>query len=418
MTDRLDVVLFGAVVGELTRVASGHQPSFTYHPAYADHGRVALSSRLPLQRASFPPSRVMPYLTGLLPENPATRARWSRTLDVDADDVFAVLAAMGWDCPGAVQFAVDAATLSSRGGEYAPLGDADVAARLRLLDENEGSWTMPGEHWSLGGQQEKFALARIEGEWYAAHGSASSTHILKPGIRRLHHQALVEHVTMRAAGDMGVDVARSTFDAFEDQWAIVVERFDRSVDGRVVTRLHHEDFAQACGRPPERKYESRGGPTLADLVRVASAQSRSIRDDRLALADALIINVVAGAPDGHAKNVSLLRTPDGTSVAPLYDLASGLAYSSDRVDRSVALSVGGERIVARIRRRQWARAANVLDLDAELVLDRVAFLATGYATAFEKALERLPAGTPGVDEIGTRAVPALVDHAERVLDGL
>ena len=50
------------------------------------------------------------------------------------------------------------------------------------------------EHWSLAGQQEKFALAQLfarDGRamgWAEAKGSAATTHILKPGIGRLHHQ--------------------------------------------------------------------------------------------------------------------------------------------------------------------------------------------------------------------------------------
>ena len=68
---------------------------------------------------------------------------------------------------------------------------------------------MPGEHWSLAGQQEKFALTRLGGEWHEAKGSAATTHIVKPGIKILPHQALIEHVTMRAAAAVGVSTATS-----------------------------------------------------------------------------------------------------------------------------------------------------------------------------------------------------------------
>lgn len=101
---------------------------------------------------------------------------------------------------------------------------------------------MPAEHWSLGGQQKKFALARIGGRWNEAHGAAPITHIIKPGIRHLQNQALVEHVTMSAAAALGLDIAASMFVRFEDEWAVAVERFDRyAIDGGEIGRLHQED---------------------------------------------------------------------------------------------------------------------------------------------------------------------------------
>ncbi len=331
-----------------------------------------------------------------------------------------MLAEMGWDCPGAVQFCrpsmLDA--LTDREDHYEPITEADIADRLRRLTDQPASWTMPGEHWSLGGQQEKFALTRRGDTWYEAHGSGATTHIIKPGIKSLQHQALVEHATMAAAADVGVDVAPNRLMRFEDQWAIVIERFDRVVttDGTIL-RFHQEDFCQALGRLPRRKYESRGGPGLADMTRLLRQQSTDVRDDQLALADFLVVNVVAGAPDGHSKNISMLRAPGRTWVAPLYDLATGLAYTSSRVERSVALSVGGERQVSRIRRRQWDKAADTLGLDARVLGQRVQQVADAYPDAFAAALDLVKAA-PGADEVAERVLPALKAHCARVMDQL
>ena len=83
-------------------------------------------------------------------------------------------------------------------------------------------------------------------------------------------------------------------------------------------------------------------PTIADKIRVIRQESTRQESDILALADFLIINVVAGAPDGHSKIISILRLAGNTWVAPLYDLATGLVYDSRDVDRSVAVSAGGQ----------------------------------------------------------------------------
>lgn len=420
MAERLAVLLSGQVVGHLDRRTSGDDPTFSYTTEYVRAGEVALSARLPVQRGVHPAKRVKPYLAGLLPENEDARAAWSDQLGVDRDDAFGILAAMGWDCPGAVQFCreEDLEELRARDGEHQPISDTAIADRIRALADSEPSWTMPGEHWSLGGQQEKFALARIDGHWHTAHGSAATTHIVKPGIKQLHHQALVEHVTMEAASAVGVDVAKSAFARFDDQWAIVIDRFDRSLSAGRVLRTHQEDFAQACGRMPAHKYESRNGPGLADMMRVVTRESTSPFDDRLALADFLIINLVAGAPDGHAKNVSLLRAPGLARVAPLYDLATGLAYDARTVERSVALSIGGERVASRIRRHQWRKAAETLGLDPELLIERVAVLAEAFPKAFEEVLEGLTDFAPGAGEVAERTLPALRAHTRHILDRL
>lgn len=212
------VLLHGSVVGSLRREQPGDEPTFAYRHDYVRDGTVALSAQLPLRDAPYPPARVAPYLAGLLPENRETRERWSGRLGTDEDDWFSILSLMGWDCPGAVQFcrADDLDELTGRGASYEPVDEAAIAQRLRALAADPASWTMPDEHWSLGGQQEKLALARVGGTWHEARGGAATTHIVKPGIRALHHQALVEHATMAAAAALGVDIARTQLTRFED----------------------------------------------------------------------------------------------------------------------------------------------------------------------------------------------------------
>ncbi|MEV6283122.1 HipA domain-containing protein [Kribbella sp. NPDC051770] len=420
MSDRLAVLLYGDVVGHLDRTDERSAATFGYTDSYASLGEVALTARLPLAVTTFPGSRTEPYLRGLLPENPATLDLWSRRLGTGPDDLFGILAAMGWDCPGAVQFSEPSRVdeLLTRGCEYEPVTDAEIGERLRALATRPASWTMPDERWSLGGQQEKFALARIDGKWHTAYGSAATTHIVKPGIQALFHQALVEHATMAAAAAIGVDIARSELKQFDDQWAIVVERFDRTTDpARAVTRIHQEDFCQALGRMPAQKYESRGGPGLRDMVRLLKRESTVLLDDLLALADFAIINLVAGAPDGHSKNISLLRAPGRTWVAPLYDLATGLAYENEQVDRSVALSIGGVRHPAQIFAKQWDKAAAVLGLDPDLVRSRVGNLAAAFPQAFADALTML-GDAPGAVEVADRGLPAVQRHCDLVLSHL
>jgi len=419
-SERLDVLLHGQPIGWLERSSSEADPTFTYAPDYVDEGTIALSARLPIQYAPFAAERVSPYLQGLLPESSDVRLRWSQQLQVTPDDAFGMLAVMGWDCPGAVQFSHPdrVEELQQRSAEYVTTDESAMGDRVRSLTTQDGTWTMPEEHWSLGGQQEKFALARIGDQWLEAHGSAPTTHIVKPGISRLKHQALLEHLTMRAAARVGVEVATTEYRSFDGAWALVVERFDRqSAQDASTTRIHQEDFCQAVGRTPDRKYEERGGPTARDMVAVVNRESIDRRNDLLALADFLIINVVAGAPDGHSKNIALLRRSGGSTIAPLYDLATGLAYDAVDVDRRIALSVGVERLTSRILPQQWAKASAIVGVEPRLMQARVVQLAEALPAAFTEAIEEV-GSAPGIDEIADRVPARLIEHCQRILVGL
>lgn len=376
--------------------------------------RPQLSMRLPLRGATFPSARTLPFLEGLLPENREARQEKARVHGIP-DDPVSLLSVMGWDCPGAVQITPEdqVEQMLGREGGLEPVTDEEIGARIARLPDHSASWTLPGEHWSLAGQQEKFALARVRGadgstRWAEAFGSAPTTHIVKPGIGRLHHQALVEHATMRAAALLGVSVAESEYVDFAGEQAIVVKRFDRvRVTSGAVRRIHQEDLAQATGRLPELKYEEYGGPTAADMARIIRDHARAPGPELGKLADFVLINYAAAAPDGHAKNISIRILPDGdVRVAPLYDLASGLPYGKADVDRRLALSIGGERQVSRIHAGQWADALR----------DRARQMLTGFPDAFHEALDEVD--TPDADDVWEHAAKPVADHTAACLKQL
>lgn len=130
-SERLAVLLGGRLAGWLERSDSEVDPSFRYSDDYIADGDIALSARLPIQRQPFPANRVLPYLLGLIPENTEARQRWATQLNVAPDDVFGMLAAMGWDCPGAVQFCAPEGIdeLLSRSLDYAQTDAAAIGAR-------------------------------------------------------------------------------------------------------------------------------------------------------------------------------------------------------------------------------------------------------------------------------------------------
>lgn len=419
MTQTLVVVMNGQVAGHMTRATPRAAPEFTYSPEYLDQGLVPLSVRMPIGPGTFKPKVVVPFLEGLLPENTATRRVWADRLQTRAIDAFSLLTRMGWDCPGAVQLCLpeELGDMLTRSAEVEPVSDQEIAERLRHLRKDSASWSLPDERWSLPGQQEKFTLVRQDDRWYGAKGSAATTHIIKPGIGTLLHQAIVEYATMRAAAAAGLTVAAVDFTHFDGQAAIVIERFDRLQHEAGIVRLHQEDFCQAVGVLPERKYEDHNGPSLARLAEVVARHSRKPDRDRRALADFAAINYIAGAPDGHAKNISLALWPDNIHVAPLYDLATAFPYDNTGVTNSrTAFSIGGRRDFGRVLGKHWDRAARAMGLGPERYRGRVRVLAERFPDAFADALSDLD--LPEAGEIRNRAMVRLQRHACHVLDRL
>jgi serine/threonine-protein kinase HipA len=159
---------------------------------------------------------------------------------------------------------------------------------------------------------------------------------------------------------------------------IVVERYDRVVaSGGNVTRLHQEDFCQALGIPPDKKYQEDGGPSLRRVAQLldAAAEPGSVES----LLRATTLNVLIGNGDAHGKNFSLLHDRPGVlRLAPLYDVMSTLIYGQDRLamrlDKVTRTSrVTGARIVAEAatwglsKRRAAEIVADVLDRAADAV---------------------------------------------------
>jgi serine/threonine-protein kinase HipA len=413
MAEALSVVLGGEVAGRITRAGAFAEPVFTYDDDYLVHGRVPLSTRIPIGSGAFRGMQIVPFLEGLVPENGDTRRLWAERLGVENDDAFSLLARMGWDCPGAVQFSNpdELDEMRSRANKVKRSSEADIEERLRTLRDDSAAWALPDEHWSLPGQQEKFALVLRDGRWYTAKGSAATTHIIKPGIGRLHHQALVEYATMRAARDVGLDVATVEFAHFGQEPAIVIERFDRVLVSGEMVRVHQEDFCQAVGVLPERKYEEHNGPSLARLGEVITRHSSDREADHWALAEFAAINYVSGAPDGHAKNISLALWPDDIHVAPLYDLATSFPYE-DRspATRKSAFSIGGRREFGKVMGKHWDRAAADMKVDAAQYRRAVRMMATPFPDAFADALDQT--GLPEASHVRERTMPRLQRHID------
>lgn len=151
--------------------------------------------------------------------------------------------------------------------------------------------------------------------------------------------------SLAGARRLGLSAAMTTVQRFDDQTAIVVERFDRtSGAGPWLRRIHQEDVCQALSVDPLRKYQNEGGPGPVDMTRLInrvmppSVAGAALRQ----LADALCLNWLLAGTDAHAKNYGLLLAGAQVRLTPLYDVASALPYPDRQIQKlRLAMQTGG-----------------------------------------------------------------------------
>lgn len=423
----LFVIIEGVPAGVLRQDSSGQ-----FFFRYADDYRgVALSLSLPIANREYRQDVVRPYLFGLLPDSEDQRRSIASQYGGRPNNPVAMLAHMGLDCPGAVQFChADEKSLTKaimRPGTYEPLSHEAIAQRLRgLRDSTEDSWMAEGEHWSLGGNQGKFALAKRGDDWCSCLGSAATTHIFKNGVMGYKSQALNEFVCMRTASACGIDTAEVAYETFDGEPALIVKRFDRIERDGVVIRLHFEDVCQSLSVMPSMKYTADGGPTTRDVLCLLARTGGEERYNLKAFTEQLFFNCLIGAPDAHAKNYSLGLNPNGSArLAPMYDVASALAYRGMERTGRLAMAIGGENRFGRVGKGAIRRYAGAQDKSLAAIMDEngitesvclecMAQLAQRIPTAMESVFQN-EAQLSGMDELRAHLMEPVRTNCARTL---
>lgn len=428
MTDELRVLLGGIEVGRVFR--SRGRLRFVYDSSWRGRDSAfPLSLSLPLARSEHAHTTIESFMWGLLPDNERTLERWSKRFQVSARSAFALLAHVGEDCAGAVQFVLPERVDEVKGagpGSVAWLTRHQVAERLRLLREDQAAGRMARDtgQFSLAGAQPKTALLFDGQRWGVPAGRTPTTHILKPPAGDLQGHVYNEHLCLALARVVDLPTASSDVLAFEEESAIVIERYDRILNPAPdrsssipsVTRLHQEDLCQALGSMPGLKYQSDGGPTPRDIAALLRQHSSRAEEDLSTFLDALILNWLLAGTDAHAKNYSLLLgSRSQVRLAPLYDLGSALPYSQfDRRRLKLAMKLGSTYHVARVSQGDFGRLATELALDPESVLLRARTLTQALRDRLPSLRKRARLEHPIVERLFT-SIDEHAKHCARVL---
>ncbi len=376
-----------------------------------------LSLSMPLLPAdiSYRDNVVESFFDNLLPDSLEIRRRIQTRFHATSTHAFDLLAEIGRDCVGAVQLLpIDQAPVRLNRIDSQTLSNADIAQLLRRTPAS----VFFGQHGydefriSLAGAQEKTALLWHQGCWQRPLGATPTTHIFKLPIGRVGNMQADfstsvenEWLCAQIVAAYGLPVASCEISVFEDQKALIVERFDRRLAqaGTHWLRLPQEDCCQALGVPPAIKYESDGGPGIkAILDLLLGAQDAAA--DRLLFFKAQIVFWLLCATDGHGKNFSLAIEPQGRyRMTPLYDVLSaypilGRGANQLAPERArMAMAVSGQNRHYEwscILRRHWFSTARECGISQHAAHEIIDELITNTPVVIAKVSESLPAAFP------------------------
>lgn len=379
MARQLEVWLSGAHIGTLSQVDG--RLSFAYAPGWlgnqADHtdktASTPLSQSLPLRAEPFDDRATRPFFAGLLPEG-GKRKLIAQTLHVSRQNDFALLDSLGGECAGAVTLLEPGQTPNAPDTPNT-VRWLDATQLLDVLDEMPLRPMLAGDEGlrlSLAGAQDKLPVV-AEGERIGLPlFGAPSSHILKPPIPAVDGSVFNEGFCMALAGALKLDVAKTKIHRVADHPSqchyLLVERYDRQSEAKD-HRLHQEDFCQAMGVAPETKYQSEGGPNLAQTFELLRRATRPSAPHTLKLLDFVVFNALIGNHDAHGKNFSLLYTPKGAVLAPLYDALCTAVYPT--LTDKMAMKIGSKYKFSEVQARHWEQFAVDAVLSPALVKKRI-----------------------------------------------
>ncbi len=370
-----------------------NKDSFVYDDIWIEHGYpLSLSLPFTADNQSYQGTIVTNFFDNLLPDSDAIRRRIAVRHRTEGTSPFQLLAAIGRDCIGAIQLLppdeipTDIKTIQGK-----LLNESEISQLLKnTTAKNIFNEFTEDLRISIAGAQEKTALLFHNQQWLLPQGSTPSTHIFKlpmglVGNMQADMRTSVENewLCSKIVEAYGIDVAQCEIAHFEEQKVLIVERFDRMLarDQQWILRLHQEDFCQALGLSPLRKYqaaddEKATGPSIADIMQILNSSEQAAEDCRTFFKSQLIFWLLA-ATDGHAKNFSIFHLPNRNyRLTPLYDILSfhpiagigknQIHFKKLKLAMAVRGKSGNNYSVSKIQRRHWLEQANQVGLGAEM----------------------------------------------------
>lgn len=363
--------------------------AFSYAQAWLDREDVFALSAIELRAGPIGSPQVQAFFENLLPEG---ELRVYLSEQRKASTLFSLLLELAGDTAGA--FVMLASGEKPAPPAYEPTSWQALARTIKTKSAAAIQLQNKTVRISLAGAQDKASIAIFDAQTpLLPKGTAPSTHILKPDIRRLAkvwESAANEAIIMRTAAHCGLSAAKVFYEPITG--SCVVERFDRfhRADGSL-GRLIQYDFCQLMGLDSERKYEKEGGPGIAQCARIIRQYSSRAALDLLALAQWIFFNLYVGNNDSHAKNLSIHQRPGvGVRLTPFYDMMCTRIYPG--LSKEFAFHIGGEALPGHVGQAQVQALAEQLGMGAKYLQWVARTLAGKIPDAIDKATQEISPG--------------------------
>jgi serine/threonine-protein kinase HipA len=313
---KADILYKDTPAGTLEETAAGGT-RFTY----AADWKTPVACCLPIrQREHEWAQGVHPFFQHLGPEG-WLRERQARVAHIAEEDDLGLLLRYGADCIGAVSIK-----------STVPL------ANLQPVAEAPAN---PGR--TISGVQRKLLVIKRADAFHPVELTGPAPCIAKFNSQNfptlVRNEALTLHWAAAVLGKNEVCKAELGHVAVVNEIALIVARFDRTADGR---KLRLEDFAQILCKPRGLDYAGKYNASYEEVAEVITTHSVRSEIDLDKLFRRLIVFALVGNCDGHLKNFSLLETPAGLRLAPLYDVVNTAIYPDN--DSNLALLFDGKRV--------------------------------------------------------------------------
>lgn len=351
---QLSVRLQGEPIGTLEQMLTGKM-RFIYHSSASQ----AISIGMPLQTETYGDQQCEAYFGGLLPESTDARKAIAKRYGISYNNSFALLKAIGYDCAGAV-------SLHEINDQFTPqrtfllegiiITDNELYEHIKVLPQRPLFMDFEGLRLSLAGVQDKAAVCMIDNQITLPKHGCPTTHILKPAINQFEGIVENEYFCLKIASHIGLPAPSVEIRRVKDIHYLLIKRFDRKIENNYVERIHQEDFCQALGVVPSRKYQNEGGPGFKECFELVNNITLPAVDRNI-LISAVIFNYLMGNMDAHGKNFSLLHsTPSIVRLAPFYDVICTSVYSG--LTTKMAMKIGSKYESDRVLARHWEQLCN------------------------------------------------------------
>ncbi|MFS1471958.1 type II toxin-antitoxin system HipA family toxin [Vibrio breoganii] len=406
----------GEFVGILEKHKNGAH-TFQYGKSWiANTHTRPLSLSLKLQIPPITSDAVINYFDNLLPDSSHVRDRIVARYKASSKQPFDLLKEIGKDSVGAIALLPPERPYKKGPLSYDVLDQRKLETVLSAYKSDIPLGMLEEEEdfrISVAGVQEKTALLFAEGRWCMPKGNTPTTHIIKLPIGEIQQANATldlkdsvenEYLCIELARAMGFAVPNIDIIKTDNIKALAVERFDRrwTIDRARLLRLPQEDICQAFGVPSSIKYESQGGPGIAQIMELLMGSSNAI-EDRYNFMRFQVFQWLIGATDGHAKNFSIYLEQGGSyRLTPFYDILSaypllggkGLNIRKLKLAMGLKATKGKKYEISKILPRHFLDTAKAVNFSQDVMQKILDEMKDGLPKAILKVNAELPDDFP------------------------